>query len=191
MRKSSAILIALSSLAMIASLFLPLWDIVLNAPQYPEGLMMQIWLDKITGDVNIINGLNHYIGMKQIKVEMFPEFSYMKNIIVGVVATGLLVAIFRKKIVFGIWFILFLGIAVIGIYDFWSWEYDYGHNLNPHAAIKVEGMSYQPPLIGCKDLLNFNACSFPSSGGYVIVVAGTVAFLVFLYEFFVPKKKLM
>jgi copper chaperone NosL len=54
-----------------------------------------------------------------------------------------------------------LGIA--GLIDFYMWGYDYGHNLNPRAPIKVPGMSYQPPLIGCKQLLNINACSWPHS----------------------------
>ena len=73
----SRIIIALGSLSLIATFFLPVWFIFLIAPQYPEGLTMNIWLNKITGQVEIINGLNHYIGMKHIKAEMFPEFGYL------------------------------------------------------------------------------------------------------------------
>ncbi len=47
----------------------------------------------------------------------------------------------------------FFVLAAVGLYDFYMWEYDYGHNLNPHAAIKIPGMAYQPPLIGSKMLL--------------------------------------
>ncbi len=189
MKKSSALLIALSSILMLASLFTPLWNIDLEAPQYPEGLSMQIWLAKLTGDVSTISGLNHYIGMKAISVEMFPEFSYMKYIVIAIIVSGLIVALARKKWLFAIWFIAFLAIAALGVYDFWTWEYDYGHNLNPRAAIKVPGMSYQPPLIGCTELLNFYACSFPAAGGLIIASGGTVSFLVFVYELFFHKKK--
>jgi copper chaperone NosL len=188
MKNKSAIFIALASLLMIASLYFPLWDINLEAPQYPEGLSMHIWLSKLSGDVATISGLNHYIGMKAISVEMFPEFSYMRTIVLVIIATGLLVAVLRKRWILAVWFIAFLFIAALGVYDFWSWEYDYGHNLNPRAAIKIPGMSYQPPLIGCKELLNFYACSFPSTGGWIIVVSGTTSFFVFVYEFFFRKK---
>ena len=67
MKKITRILIIASSIAMITAFFTPIWMIDLEVPQYPEGLGMQIWLYKITGDLNTINGLNHYIGMKKIK----------------------------------------------------------------------------------------------------------------------------
>lgn len=61
----SRVIIAISSLLIAISFFVPIWRIDLFAPQYPEGLVMKIWLDKLTGDVEVINGLNHYIGMKK------------------------------------------------------------------------------------------------------------------------------
>jgi len=189
MKKRSAILIALVSLLMIGSLYVPFWDITLEAPQYPEGLGMQIWLSKLSGDVATISGLNHYIGMKAISEEMFPEFGYMKYIVMVIIVSGLFVALMRKKWLLAIWFIGFLLIAALGVYDFWSWEYDYGHNLDPRAAIIVPGMSYQPPFIGCKELLNFYACSFPSTGGWITIISGTAAFLVFVDEFFLGRKR--
>lgn len=189
MKKRSAVLIALASLLMIGSLYVPLWDIILEAPQYPEGLSMQIWLSKLSGDVGTISGLNHYIGMKAISEEMFPEFGYMKYIVIGIIVSGLIVSALRKKWLFATWFVAFLIISALGVYDFYLWEYDYGHNLDPRAAIKIPGMTYQPPLIGCQELLNFYACSFPSTGGWLIVVAGTTAFLVFIDEMFMTRRK--
>jgi copper chaperone NosL len=189
MKKSSRWIVLLASLAMVPALFLPLWDIRLDAPQYPEGLSMQIWLDRFGGDVKTISNLNHYIGMKPIEDGMFPELKYMKYIILFFIATGAGVALLRNKPVFAVWFVLFFATAAIGIYDFWQWEYDYGHNLDPKAAIIVPGMAYQPPLIGCKQLLNFNACSFPASGGLIIMSAGTVCFVVFVREFLSGRRK--
>src|SRR6478736_2187075 len=96
MRTASRIIVAIASLVLIATYFIPVWFIFLIAPQYPEGLTMNIWLNKITGQVEIINGLNHYIGMKHISVEMFPEFGYLVYIVAFFIALGLVVAITGK-----------------------------------------------------------------------------------------------
>src|SRR5437868_9154824 len=100
MRPMSRIIIALASLALIATYFLPVWFIFLIAPQYPEGLTMNIWLNKITGQVDIINGLNHYIGMKHIKPEMFREFSYLVYVVAFFILFGLFVAVAGKRNLF-------------------------------------------------------------------------------------------
>src|SRR5688572_789976 len=92
MRKKSRVIIAIGSLAMCIAYAVPVWSIYLIAPQYPEGLSMQIWLYKITGQVEIINGLNHYIGMKQINADMFPEFGFLIYILGFYVLFGLVVA---------------------------------------------------------------------------------------------------
>ena len=61
--------------------------------------------------------------------------------------------------------------------DFWRWDYNYGHNLNPDAAIIVPGMAYQPPLIGYKQLLNFGAYSIPDIGGWLFIGVGIILLL--------------
>jgi copper chaperone NosL len=188
MKKYSSLILIIVSLAMFASFYFPLWEVTLEAPQYPEGLAMQIWLNHLSGDVATISGLNHYIGMKHIDESMFPELKYMQKIILAFIISGVFVGLMRKKWLFTIWFVAFFAVAALGIYDFWSWEYDYGHNLSPTAAIKIEGMSYQPPLIGSKQLLNFNATSYPSLGGLIIMIAGTISLCVFVYEMLLEKK---
>jgi hypothetical protein len=66
--------------------------------------------------------------------------------------------------------------ALVGLADFYSWEYDYGHDLDlEHAPIKIPGMSYQPPLIGSKQLLNFTATSLPATGGVLAISAVVLA----------------
>lgn len=70
-------------------------------------------------------------------------------------------------------------LGILGIYDFYLWEYDYGHNLSPTAPIKVPGMAYQPPLFGEKYLLNFLAKSYPDWGTYFMVIAIAMAFVAF------------
>src|SRR6478735_2389528 len=94
----SRVAIALSALLMVSAYFVPLWQILMWAPQYPEGLEMKIWINTLTGNVKIISALNHYIGMKHIEVSMFPEFSYMIYIVGLIIGVGLLTALANKKI---------------------------------------------------------------------------------------------
>lgn len=183
MKKSSRILIMILVLSLTAVYFVPLWNISLEAPQYPEGLGMQIWLNKITGDLNTINGLNHYIGMKTIQPDSITELKYMPYIIGFIILAGLMVFIFNKRKLLLSWIILIIITGIAGMYDFWKWEYDYGHNLDPTAAIIVPGMNYQPPLIGSKQLLNFTATSMPDLGGIIIFAVGVTAILILLYEY--------
>jgi len=178
----SKALLVLAALLLIASLFVPVWNIYLDAPQYPEGLILQIWANRLGGDVDIINGLNHYIGMKTLHANDFIEFTVLPYII-GAYALLFLIAAFVGKrkglyIVLGA-FILF---GIVAMADFWKWEYDYGHNLDPDAAIKVPGMSYQPPLIGFKQLLNFGAYSVPATGGWLFVGAGLLLVVAVILE---------
>lgn len=183
MKKSSRILILIIALSLVILYFVPLWNIELDAPQYPEGLGMQIWLDKMTGDLNTINGLNHYIGMKIIEPDSIEELKLMPFIIGFIILFGIIVFIFNKKGLLLSWILIIIIIGTVGMYDFWTWEYDYGHNLDPTAAIKVPGMNYQPPLIGSKQLLNFNASSTPDIGGYILFAVGIIAILVLIYEY--------
>src|SRR5215212_3569089 len=145
MKTHSRIIVAIASLALLAAYFLPVWFIFLIAPQYPEGLTMNIWLNKITGQVEIINGLNHYIGMKHIRADMFPEFDFLIYIVGFFILFGLVVAITgKRKLLFAYLILTILGGAA-AVYDFYQWGYQYGHNLDPKAPIQVPGLYYQPP----------------------------------------------
>ena len=90
---TSRILVAFASGALIAVFFLPAWRIDLFAPQYPEGLTMNIWINGLTGDVDVINGLNHYIGMKTLHTNDFIEFTLLPYIIIFFVAAFFLIAL--------------------------------------------------------------------------------------------------
>jgi copper chaperone NosL len=185
MRTSSRWAIAAASVLLLLLYVTPLWRIELHAPQYPEGLGLRIWVDQITGakpnDLNSINGLNHYIGMHAIEPEDFPELRLMPWMLGGLIAAGLLVALIGKRAPLYAWLQLMIIAGVAGLVDFYRWGYAYGHELDEHAAIKVPGMSYQPPVIGSKQLLNFNASSWPDLGGWiaglVVVIGLTVAVL--------------
>src|SRR6478609_1540581 len=139
LRPITRILVALSAITLIATLFVPLWQILMWAPQYPEGLEMKIWHNTLTGEVRTISALNHYIGMKTIEVGMFPEFGYMIYIVGFIIAVGLSAAIMNRRAGLISFFCLIMAAGIGALVDFYLWGYDYGHNLNPEAPIKIEG----------------------------------------------------
>ncbi|MFN3599192.1 MAG: hypothetical protein ACK4VK_05615 [Aquificaceae bacterium] len=179
-------LLALSSLLLILVYFFPLWKIELIAPQYPEGLRMFIWVNKITGgtefDLQNINLLNHYIGMKPIVPEAIPELKIMPYIIGFLILFGLFSSLLGKRKLLFAWVIIFALLGIAGLVDFYRWGYDYGHNLDPMAPIKIPGLAYQPPLIGTKQLLNITASSFPDVGGYIALASLLIGFFAILME---------
>ena len=174
--------------ALVIAIFVPIWSIFLNAPQYPEGLAMYIHSNKVSGEYEIINGLNHYIGMKEIHADEFWEFKILPFAL-GFFAIMCFLAAFlnRRKLLYAVTGI-FLLFGVGFVFDFWRWLYDYGHNLNPHAAIIVPGMSYQPPLLGYKQLLNFEVWSYPNIGGGIMIATGVILFILAIVEFKNAKK---
>lgn len=176
----SRLLLIVAAAGLVMVLFTPMWRIELNAPQYPEGLSLEIHANALKGNVDIINGLNHYIGMKTLHKEDFLEFTILPYIIVFFAACFLLVAVLGRYKWLKLVFFLFVIFGIVAMVDFWRWEYNYGHNLDPNAAIIVPGMAYQPPLIGFKQLLNFGAYSIPDTGGWIFIGVGLLALLVLI-----------
>ena len=186
MTRLSRTLTAIGAVLLAALYIVPLWSIQLFAPQYPEGLGMQIRLTTVVGDrpndLQTINQLNHYIGMKPIEPAAIKELRYFPIIVGVLIALGLLAALVGKRRVVIAWLVGLAAFGAAGLVDFWRWSYDYGHNLDfEHAVIKVPGMTYQPPIIGTKQLLNFTASSWPAAGAYIALAAfvlGVIALVI-------------
>ena len=179
---SSRLLLIIAAVGLVVVLFMPIWRIELSAPQYPEGLSLTIHAKGLQGNVDIINGLNHYIGMKTLNNADFFEFTLLPYCIIFFAVAFLLTAIINRRRWLNILVTLFVTFGIIAMIDFWRWEYDYGHNLNPNAAIVVPGMAYQPPLIGFKQLLNFGAYSIPDTGGWIFIAAGVISIICLVLE---------
>jgi hypothetical protein len=187
--KKASILMILGPLFLLGLYFLPLWNIMLGAPQYPEPLGMNIHINGIRGvsefDIQNIDGLNHYIGMRTLpKDEDMWEFSAFPIIVGVMIALGVLVGLmgyFKKvsyKWFFG-WFLLMSVLGVLGMYDFNNWMVDYGTNLDPNAIMKLENpdgtpMTYKPPLLGHVKMLNFDVTSLPAPGAWMMFVGMTL-----------------
>ena len=190
--KKSKIIMIVGALLILALFFFPLWRITLEAPQYPDPIGMDIWINKITdkepNDIKNINLMNHYVGMKEIPEHM-PEFDLFPYVIGIMSLLGVIVGFVGKRKLYLTWFVIMAILGTMGMYDFYLWEYDYGHDLNPQAAIKfmdAEGnpMAYQPPLIGNETILNFIARSWPQTGAYFLFIG----MLLSVIAFYVDKK---
>lgn len=163
----------------------PLWTIMLGAPQYPEPLGMNIHINGIHGvnefDIQNIDNLNHYIGMKTIpKAEDMWEFKVFPIVIGAMIALGVLIGLlgYFMKVSpnwFIGWFILMSVLGILGMYDFNTWLVDYGSNLDPNAIMKLANpdgspMTYKPPLLGKVKMLNFDVSSLPATGAWMMFV---------------------
>ncbi|HUX35325.1 MAG TPA: hypothetical protein VMV51_15745 [Gemmatimonadaceae bacterium] len=173
---TARLLTAIAAALLLTLYVVPLWRISLMAPQYPEGLGMKITVNAVRGakdhDLQNINGLNHYIGMRVIDGAAIPVLRVMPWVVAGLIVFGLIAAAAGRRALLYTWMGAFFAAGAAGMAVFWWWEYDYGHNLDmAHAIIKIPGMTYQPPLIGSKQLLNFTAVSMPDWGAWAAGLA--------------------
>lgn len=174
--KFSKILMAVAGLAILGLFVFPLWSITLEAPQYPTPLSMDIYIDRFEdyrpNDIQNINLMNHYVGMAPIP-ETIPEFTIFP-IVIGLMAIlGVLIALFKSYKWFLGWFIVMVLLSTAGLIDFYIWEYNFGHNLDPEAIMKFNDkdgnpMGFQPPFFGSEQILNFVAHSYPGIGAYFL-----------------------
>jgi copper chaperone NosL len=187
-------LLALASALVLAALATPLWRIQLFAPQYPEGLGMEIHAGTVKGatehDLGSINSLNHYIGMRAIEPDDIEELRVMPWLIAGLALAGFAAAAIGRRGGAVAWLAAFGLLGAAGLWDFHRWEYRYGHDLDyAHAIIKVPGMTYEPPLIGTKQLLNFTASSWPSTGSMAIGLAFAVGVAALVLAIRAPSRR--
>jgi hypothetical protein len=174
------VLLVIALLLLLPTYVAPLYNMTMFAPQYQEGLRLDIYSYKLVGgndnqDVKEINVLNHYIGMKDLVTEDFTEFKWLPFVI------GILGLLFLRAAVLGKVSHL-VDVAVLylyfGAFALWSfaWKmYQYGHNLDPRAAVRVD--PFMPPLFGYKKLANFEVYSYPQLGSYALGAAALVVLL--------------
>ena len=179
----------LAALLPLGLFLFPLWNITLEAPQYPTPLGMHIYINDFADanphDIKNINLMNHYVGMKYIP-EAIPEFKIFPAGIIITTILGLIIAFKFSHKWYLYWFILMVSLSAAGLYDFYLWEYDYGQNLDPRAIMKFTNpdgtpMGFQPPLFGTKNILNFTAHSYPRLGAYLLalgIATSLVAYIV-------------
>jgi copper chaperone NosL len=168
---SPRLMVAAAALLLCAIYLFPLWNLTMFAPQYPDGLRLDIYSYKLEGgnrgqDVKEINVLNHYIGMRDLVAEDFSEFKWLPFVV------GALGLLYLRAMVLGTLGHL-VDVLVLSIYfsafALWSFGYKmylYGHTLAPTAAVKVP--PFMPPMFGYKQLANFEVYSYPQAASYAM-----------------------
>jgi hypothetical protein len=177
------LLLLAAALLLVPVYLVPLWKLTMYAPQYPEGLRLEIYSYKLEGgnggqDVKEINILNHYIGMKDLTTADFTEFKWIP-FVVGMLALLLLRAPVHGKMSDLIdVLVLYLYFGLFSLWSFGYKLYSYGHNLAPTASVKVP--PFMPPLFGHKKLANFEVYSYPSAGSYALAGAALLLVVAFV-----------
>ncbi|MBV7505122.1 hypothetical protein KW850_07630 [Bacillus sp. sid0103] len=165
----SSLLLVTSTILIVISLFFPWWKMVFVAPQYPEGLNIIVYPNKLDGQIDIVNGLNHYIGMANFSEKNFPELSYLPYLVSGLAALTLITALLRKKsVLYGLISLFVIG-GGLGIYDLHHALKKFGTNLSPEAPIKMD--PFVPPIIGHNTVANFQTTSLLGIGTYLVMAA--------------------
>jgi copper chaperone NosL len=165
-------LILLAALVLLPVFFLPVlpvWTMKLWAPQYREGLSLVIYSNTIKGDLQNINTLNHYVGMKAISADDFREFRIMPLALTLFGVAALLAALTGRRWVAMLGWLAFTAFAVVMFRSYADWLWRYGHELDPRAAIKLE--AFTPPIIGFKQMANFKVLSMPGPGTVLLGIA--------------------
>lgn len=172
-KKRARIVLAVLALPLLLSYAFPLWNIHLEAPQYPKGLDLHIYSYKLEGghggkDIPEINGLNHYIGMKTITREDMTDLDWMPLAIGALVILAWRVAAIGNIRMLIDLLVLTGYISGFAFFRFVYMLYRYGHDLDPNAPIQVE--PFTPVIIGTKQIANFTTSSHPAAGSYLIAV---------------------
>ncbi len=148
---------------------LPIWTMNLWAPQYPEGLKLVIYSHTLKGDLQKINTLNHYVGMKAIQPDDFKEFSYLPLALTLFGVMALMAALANRRAPALVGWLAFSVFAFLMFRDYASWLYHYGHDLDPRAALKLP--AFTPPVIGFAKMANFRVLSMPGAGSWLLLAA--------------------
>ena len=174
-------LLLLAAAVLVAvTLTQPLWNLTMFAPQYQDGLRMDIYAHELKGgrngqDIKEINLLNHYIGMHDLSNEDFTEFKWMPF------ALGILALLMLRSAVHGSMSSLVDGVVLFsyfGAFSLWSFAhkmYTYGHTLAPTAPVKVP--PFTPPVFGYQQIANFEVYSYPRAGTYLMLATALLLFI--------------
>jgi hypothetical protein len=171
-------------LLVLAPLF-PLWKITMFAAQFPEGLRLSIYTHKVVGgqggvDLQGINILNHYIGMREISAADFVEMKFIPFALGVFFLIALRTAVFARVGSLVDVTVLFGYFAVFSFAVFWYRMYTYGHQLSPDAPIKV--VAFTPPIFGHQHIANFDVYSYPAAGTFLLLGFGLSLVGLLLYE---------
>ena len=176
-----SLLLGLASLTLLLSIFLPYWKMHLNAPQYPDGLEVITYVNRLEGDVFEIDGLNHYIGMRPL--EEAAQLERAVSILVITILAGLIVA---AILIHTKWTVLLVLPAVLlppmFLLDMYLWLRNFGLNLDPTAALSSAIEPFVPPILGSGKIGQFETVASLQSGFYLALLAVALIFAGLYYH---------
>ena len=166
------------------SFVFPLWRISMTAPQYPQGLYMDIFSYKLEGGdggqhIQEINTLNHYIGMHKITRDELRDLEWMPFGILAMALLALRAALLGNvRTMIDLCMVsAYISVVAFGRFVWMLWEF--GHHLDPKAPVKVE--PFMPVVFGSKQIANFLTHSMPQIGSLLMGVFTTGVFGITLF----------
>lgn len=172
----SRILVLVAAVLLVPSFLFPLYQMTLYSNQFPDGLVLKIYSYTLEGgqssnrdDLREINSLNHYIGMRPLLESDFSEFKWLPFGLGAFVLLALRAIAFGKMSKLVDLVVLFLYFTLFSLWSFGYRLYQYGHVLDPTAAIKVA--PFTPPLIGTQQIANFTVNNYPGPATYLITAS--------------------
>ncbi len=177
--KLPTIFLGLAAFCLIISIFLPYWNMNLEAPQYPNGLGVQTYVNRVAGDVQEIDGLNHYIGMRPLAeaAQLERSLSIFMIIVTGLLVVGAIFIHTKWAVLLALPALLF---PVIFLADMYYWLRNFGQNLDPTAALSNYIEPFIPPLFGEGLIGQFKTVASFGAGFYLACLA-SILILVGLY----------
>jgi hypothetical protein len=162
-----------AAVLIIVSIFLPYWSLVLHAPQYPQGLVVHAYLDRLEGDVQEIDGLNHYIGMRPLGEAAQLEKSIS---IFAIIALALLVlaTIFIHSPWSALLALPAILLPAVFLIDLYFWLNNFGQNLDPNAALSSSIEPFTPTILGEGLIGQFKTVAFADFGLLLACIASVL-----------------
>lgn len=176
-----SIIMLLAAFILFVSIFFPYWKLTLFAPQYPDGLEATMYVNRLSGDIQEIDGLNHYIGMKPM-----GEAAVLERTLSVIMIVGLVLLILGTVFVHSP-FALFLCIPAI-LYplfflgDLYFWMRTFGMNLDSNAPLSNAIEPFVPPLLGESKIAQFSTVASWEIGLYMSFAASILIIIGLYYH---------
>jgi hypothetical protein len=167
------IFMGLAVICLIASIFLPYWTMTLEAPQYPDGLEIQVYVNKVVGDTAELQGLNHYIGMRSLEEAGQLERSLSFLAITGI-ALLVIAATFLHNPCAAILSLPAALTPIVFLADLYYWLRNFGLNLDPRAPLSSSVDPFVPVILGEGKVAQFKTAAWVAEGWYLALAASVL-----------------
>jgi hypothetical protein len=168
-----------AAILIIISIFLPYWSLVLHAPQYPKGLVVNAYINHLAGDVREIDSLNHYIGMRPLGEAAQFERS-ISVFAISALALLVLAAVFIHSPWAALLSLPAILLPPVFLADLYFWLNHFGQNLDPHAALSNSVDPFTPTILGEGIIGQFKTVAY-ADFGLLLASAASLLILVGLY----------